>query len=413
MSQQFHLRSAGLALIASALLLVAGCGKSTSPSAVPQSNSVQRTVSDEQLATEVKAQVQADSALSGLPIQTQVSNGIVTLSGQVNDQAARELATNDAAQVSGVRTVVNNLTVQKSSAAVNPAQPSAMHQTSDSAVERKAAAARRQEATNRRERQREQQAHQTRQQRQRETSRQVVNNAPPAAAPPTLQSQLQQPQPPPVKAPAAPPPPPPKPVVETITIPAGTDLPVRISESLETGKVQTGDQFHGALADNLVINGQTALRRGTSVTGVVTDAKDATRFRGRSELSLQLQRVKTANKTLPVSTDALVRQGKPRGKDTALKAGGGALFGTLLGALAGGGRGALMGAAAGGAAGTGANAITRGQQVQIPSESILHFKLSQPLTVTITHMPGSSPVTSYNSSDTPQLQQPQQPEQPQ
>lgn len=412
MPQQSHLRSAGLALIASALLLVAGCGKSTSSSAIPHSASAQRTVNDEQLATEVKAQMQADSALSTLPIQTHVSNGIVTLSGQVNDQAARELAANDAAQVSGVRTVVNDLTVQTGSAAVNPVQPRRpMRQASDAAAERKAEAVKRQEAQNKREQQREQ-AQQTRQQRQRESSQQVGNNAPPAAASPTLQSQLQQPAPPPVKAPASPPPPP-KPVIETITIPAGTDLPVRISESLETGKVQSGDQFHGALADNLVINGQTALRRGASVTGVVTDAKDAARFRGRSELSLELQRVKAANKTLPVSTDALVRQGKARGKDTALKAGGGALFGTLLGALAGGGRGALMGAAAGGAAGTGANAITRGQQVQIPSESILHFKLSQPLTVTITHMPGSAPVTSYNSSDTPQLQQPQQPEQPQ
>ncbi|HET9087974.1 MAG TPA: BON domain-containing protein [Acidobacteriaceae bacterium] len=407
MPQQPHFRSAGLALIASAFLLVVGCGRSTSSSATSRSASAQKTVNDGQLATEVKAQLQADAALSTLPIQTHVSNGIVTLSGQVSDQAARELAANDAAQVSGIRTVVNNLTVQTGSATATPVQPHAMHQASDAAAERRAAAVKREEAQNRREQQREQ-AQQTRRQQQRETSQQVVNNAPPAAANPTLQSQLQQPAPPPVKAPA-PPPQPPKPVTETITIPPGTDFPVRISESLETGKVQTGDQFHGALADNLVINGQTALRRGASVTGVVTDAKDAARFRGRSELSLELQRVKTANKALPVSTEALVRQGKARGKDTALKAGGGALFGTLLGALAGGGRGALMGAAAGGAAGTGANAITRGQQVQIPSESILHFKLNQPLTVTITRTPGSSPVTSYNSSDTPQLQQPQQP----
>lgn len=399
------IHTAGIALLASAFLLGTGCGKSPMSSSSAAASSAPRPVNDGQIATQIKAQMQADSALSSLPIQTQVNHGVVTLSGQVNDEAARELAANDAAQVSGVRTVVNNLTVQTAAAAAATAP--AAQTASDDAAARKAAALKKQEAADKLRQQRREQARQAREQQQAEASQQAMNNSPASPADNSNRSQLQPQAPPQPVQPPPPPPPPPRPVTQTITIPAGTDLAVRISESLETGKTQTGDKFHGALADNLVINGQTAIRRGASVTGVVTDAKDAGRFKGNSQLTLELQRITTPNKTLPLSTEELVQQGKGRGKNTAAKAGGGALFGTLLGALAGGGKGALIGAAAGGAAGTGVNAVTRGEQVKIASESILHFKLSQPLKVTVTTMPGSSSVTSYNSSDSPQLQQPQ------
>lgn len=397
------IQTAAIALLASLALLGTGCGKSAESSSSTAPSSVAQPVNDGQIASQVKAQLQADSALNSLPIQTNINNGIVTLSGQVSDQAARELAANDAAQVSGVRTVVNNLTVASAAAAPAPLAQA----TRDAAAERKAAALKKQEAAAKLREQRREEARKRREQQQAVATQEAANTPPPPVAN-ALQSQPQQqaPSPQPVQPPQ--PPPPPQPVTQTITIPAGTDLAVRISESLETGKVQTGDKFHGALADNLVINGQTAIRRGASVTGSVVEAKDAGHFKGNSELSLAIDRITTANKTLPVSTETLVQKGKGRGKNTAVKAGGGALFGTLLGALAGGGRGALLGAAAGGAAGTGVNAVSRGDQVNIPSESILHFKLNQPLQVTVTTMPGDQPVRSYNSSDSPQLQKPPQ-----
>jgi outer membrane lipoprotein SlyB len=68
---------------------------------------------------------------------------------------------------------------------------------------------------------------------------------------------------------------------------------------------------------------------------------------------------------------------------TAKYVGGGALFGTLLGALAGGGKGAAIGAAAGGAAGAGAQTVTRGKSVNVPSETVLTFRLDEPLRVAV------------------------------
>jgi hypothetical protein len=68
---------------------------------------------------------------------------------------------------------------------------------------------------------------------------------------------------------------------------------------------------------------------------------------------------------------------------TAKYVGGGALFGTLLGALAGGGKGAAIGAAAGGAAGAGAQTMTRGRAVKVPAETVLNFRLDEPLAIAV------------------------------
>ncbi len=380
-------------LLAFAVVLGVGCGKSPAPAPQASTQSAPPPANDSQIAAQVQNQLHADAALGNLPIQTQVANGVVTISGTVNDEAARELAANDAAQVAGVRTVVNNLIVQQ--AAVTPPSPSPAEIRAQNLRAKKE-----QEAQLRR--QQREQARKLREQQQQEQQQAENNPPPPPPVTDAAQSQPQQAPPPP------PPPPPPQPITQTITIPAGTDLAVRITDNLETGKTQTNDKFHGILADSLVINGIVAIPRRANVTGLVLDAKDAKRFKGNSELSLELQKIKTHNMTLVISTDPLVQKGSGRGKNTAEKAGGGALLGTLIGAIAGGGRGALIGAATGGAAGAGVNAVTRGQQVKIPSETVLHFQINQPLTVTVTTMPDGQPMNSNSSSsNSPQLQGPQ------
>ena len=57
------------------------------------------------------------------------------------------------------------------------------------------------------------------------------------------------------------------------------------------------------------------------------------------------------------------------------------MLGTLVGAIAGGGKGAAIGAVAGAAAGGTAQVLTRGKEVKVPAETVLHFKLDQPLTL--------------------------------
>ena len=158
-------------------------------------------------------------------------------------------------------------------------------------------------------------------------------------------------------------------------------------DSLQTGVTQPNTSFRASLAADLVQDGMVVVRQGATVIGRVIDAKDATHYTGASALTLELSRINAGNQQLYIVTDPYTEQGKARGKNTAAKVGGGAALGAIIGAIAGGGKGAAIGSVAGGGIGAGANTITRGQQVSIPAETIVRFRLSAPLQVTTTVRP--------------------------
>jgi len=194
-------------------------------------------------------------------------------------------------------------------------------------------------------------------------------------------------------------------VAKTVTIPAGTIVPVRITEALSSKDAQPNQVFHGSLAGDLIADGMVAVPHGASVTGRVVDAKDAAHFSGSSLLSIELTQINTKSRQIPIVTDAYAKEGAGRGKNTAVKTGGGAAIGAIIGALAGGGKGAAIGAAAGGATGAGVNAVTRGQQVQIQPETLINFKLQSPITVTTTHTIGQVKSFDDNTGSNPELQE--------
>jgi hypothetical protein len=147
-----------------------------------------------------------------------------------------------------------------------------------------------------------------------------------------------------------------------------------------------------------------AIPRGTPVTGRVAEAKDATHFSGSSALAVEMTSVQLGGRSIPISTTAFSQQGKGRGKNTAMKAGGGAALGAIIGAIAGGGKGAAIGAASGGGLGAGVNAVTRGEQVKIPAETLVNFKLQSPVSVTTSRSANGSAVQTYNEDDSGQPQ---------
>src|SRR5579872_6029768 len=102
---------------------------------------------------------------------------------------------------------------------------------------------------------------------------------------------------------------------------------------------------------------------------------------------MQLDSLTSAGKTYNLQTDQYKKTGSSRGKNTAEKVGGGAAIGAIIGALAGGGKGAAIGAAAGGGVGGGVQAATKGQQIKLPSETVLNFTLQAPVSV----LPAQSP----------------------
>jgi hypothetical protein len=166
-----------------------------------------------------------------------------------------------------------------------------------------------------------------------------------------------------------------------VTIPAGQSLLVRMIDSVDSSKNHVGDVFHASLETDLNVGNSIVARKGTDVYGRLANAQEAGHISGSSELQLELTRIVIDGKDYPVVSSDYSLRGKGRGTDTAKKVGGGAVAGAIIGAIAGGGKGAAIGAGVGSAAGAGVQVFTRGQQVKVPSETLLEFRLQQPATV--------------------------------
>lgn len=168
---------------------------------------------------------------------------------------------------------------------------------------------------------------------------------------------------------------------DSVTLLAGQSLLVRMIDGVDSSKNKVGDIFHASLETDLNVNGQLVARKGTDVYGRLATAEEGGKFSGKSELQLELTRIIIDGRDYSLLSSDYNVQGKGRGGDTAKKVGGGAVLGAIIGGIAAGGKGAAIGAAAGGGAGAGVQIITKGQQVKVPSEALLEFRLQQPVTV--------------------------------
>lgn len=331
-----------------------------------------RSRTDAQIAGDVQSKVNADpQAQSRCLVQgqctVQVSNGVVTLNGAVPSDAERAALANDAAQVEGVKTVVNNLQVassQVASAAPAPEPPAPEPVKEDA---KPAPAPRHERAA------KSKPSGFTPGVRRPNT----YNETSTATAPVTTASDYSA-----SRVVNTPPPLPPKPL--ELTVPEGTQLSIRLIDPIDSEKNQTGDHFRATLDAPVVINDKVAIPAGADIYGRITNAKSAAHFAGRSELALELTRVSVNGKSYELHTDQFSKQGTARGKNTAEKVGAGAALGAIIGGIAGGGKGAAIGATVGAGAGGTAQAVTKGQQIKLTSEQVLAFHLESPLTVTPT-----------------------------
>jgi hypothetical protein len=173
----------------------------------------------------------------------------------------------------------------------------------------------------------------------------------------------------------------PAPAGGPMTIPAGQPMLVRMIDGVDSSKNRVGDIFHASLETDLVIGGSVVARKGTDVYGRLANAQEAGHMKGSSELQLELTRMVVNGQDYPVVSSDYTLKGKGRGSNTAQKVGGGAAVGAIIGAIAGGGKGAAIGAGVGAGAGGAVQVFTRGQQVKVPSETLLEFRLQQPVTI--------------------------------
>src|SRR5580698_1568405 len=208
---------------------------------------------------------------------------------------------------------------------------------------------------------------------------QPATSSTPAAAPAAATTPAAAPAPaaaPPAPAPAPPPPPPP------IVVPAGTTLSVRLGSAVSSKTSSPGEGFTGTLANSVSVRGARAIPAGASVSGTITDAKSAGKFKGAASLGLTLQSITVHGTSYPVTTSVYSQQTTGKGKRSAGFIGGGAGGGALIGGLAGGGKGALIGGLVGAGAGTAGAALTgNNRDISLSPETVISFKLMNSITL--------------------------------
>lgn len=166
-----------------------------------------------------------------------------------------------------------------------------------------------------------------------------------------------------------------------VTIPAGTRISVRTIDGIDSTQNQVGDRFQASLEEPLLVNGEEVVPKGADVYGRLTQSNTSGTFTGKSQLGLELTGIVVNGRTYPIVTGEYSVAGKSRGASTAKRTIGGAAVGSIIGAIAGGGKGAAIGAGVGGGVGAGSETVTKGDQVKVPSETLLDFTLQQDASV--------------------------------
>ena len=158
---------------------------------------------------------------------------------------------------------------------------------------------------------------------------------------------------------------------------------MRLIDSVSTETNKAGDTFLASLAEPLMVNGVTLFAKDTSVSGKVLNVEEPGRVKGVASISLQLTEIQPRKGSpLPLETQPFSETAKAEKKKDAAIIGAGTGIGAAIGAIAGGGKGAAIGAIAGGGGSSGYVLATKGKQLKYPSETLMTFKLAEPLTVT-------------------------------
>jgi hypothetical protein len=173
------------------------------------------------------------------------------------------------------------------------------------------------------------------------------------------------------------------PAPREVKIPSGTLVAVRMIDSVDSETAHQGETFKASLEEPIVLDNETVFPKNSEVYVKLTKVQSAGRVSGKSELQLQLDRIFLGKTGYVLESSTYVNTGAGQGGKTARSAGIGAAIGAAIGAISGGGKGAVIGATTGAGAGAGVEAIRKGEQVRVESETRLDFRLEAPLEVTL------------------------------
>lgn len=168
---------------------------------------------------------------------------------------------------------------------------------------------------------------------------------------------------------------------QPLTVPEGTVLSVRLSNTLSSASNRNGDEFEATLTNPVEVNNKVAIPEGAMLKGEVVEARPSGHLKTPASLAVTLTAVEVNGNTYDLTTSTVARRAASHNKHNAKWIAGGAAGGALLGALVGGGKGAAIGAGIGGGGGTAAAYATGKKDVALSAESLLRFRLDAPVSI--------------------------------
>lgn len=188
--------------------------------------------------------------------------------------------------------------------------------------------------------------------------------------------------------------------LESITVPAGTKIPLILKQGITTKNAHVGDPVYAQTSFPITMNDHIAIPPGTFVQGEIRRVQRPGRVKGRAELLMNLTSMIFPNgytiglpgavqgtpgnagtngvkdKEGTIAGDS----GKGKDVDTIVRT---AIPGAGIGAIAdqGSGKGAAIGAASGGALGLATVLLTRGPEIQLGAGDSVEMVLERNLTL--------------------------------
>jgi hypothetical protein len=166
-------------------------------------------------------------------------------------------------------------------------------------------------------------------------------------------------------------------------VPAGTELQVKLDQSIATDRTTSGDPFQASVAEPVLIDGKTVIPKNALVKGQIVSVRESGRLAGVARLRLELKSVEVNGTEYEIRTSDYARRGGNHKKRNWAIIGGGAGGGALIGAIAAGGKGALIGGPIGAGAGIAAATLTGKKDFVMPAETLLTFELVDPVSVQV------------------------------
>ncbi|HLH06305.1 MAG TPA: TrbI/VirB10 family protein, partial [Terriglobales bacterium] len=183
-----------------------------------------------------------------------------------------------------------------------------------------------------------------------------------------------------------------------LTIPAGTQVPLRLKQAISTKNAKPGDAVYAETVFPVVLNDRIMIPAGTYVQGRISEVKRPGRVKGRAEILMHftslifpngytallpgsVQNVPGSGNEHVKGQEGTIEQNGDKTKDAgtiATTAGTGAAIGGLAGQSI---KDAAIGGGVGAAAGLIATLVTRGPDVMLPEGTSVQMVLQRPLTL--------------------------------